>query len=431
MDVSQLALYELLFDRVAEAGLANRVADVVLAAFEGDAALSVAVAGTGSDDRGAPQQRPAVEQPPEIFLEKVTVSGFRGIGPVSTLPLRPGPGLTLVVGRNGSGKSSFAEAIELAMTGDSYRWSGRSSVWRDGWRNLHKPDPAALDVTVSMEGEPGPTIIRRSWTADANLDNSVSTLQPYGKARQPWDGAGWSGPLQTYRPFLSYAELGALVDGKPSEMFDALQAILGLDQLVAAEKRLGDTRKRLEDICKAPKRTLPTIISELDGCTDPRAARAVEAVSGRSWDLDAAEAIATGTVQAVQSEDQQALTALLRLQVPPDEQLTDVCDQLRSAVATLVAVAGTPAVQARNQARLLRAALEHHGRVGDGPCPVCRTGALDENWRQEAVEQINELESAATVAESADQQLRAALSAGHGLVSPLPAVLRPRRGFRH
>lgn len=53
----------------------------------------------------------------------MTVEGFRGIGAEATLHVQPGPGLTLIVGRNGSGKSSFAEAAELAVTGASRRWS--------------------------------------------------------------------------------------------------------------------------------------------------------------------------------------------------------------------------------------------------------------------------------------------------------------------
>jgi hypothetical protein len=66
------------------------------------------------------------------------------IGPEATLDLTPDPGLTLVVGRNGSGKSSFAEGLELLLTGDTYRWSQRSKVWRDGWRNLHHPKAALI-----------------------------------------------------------------------------------------------------------------------------------------------------------------------------------------------------------------------------------------------------------------------------------------------
>jgi hypothetical protein len=53
-----------------------------------------------------------VAEPPGAYLRSIGVEGFWGIGPRSTLTLKPGPGLTLVVGRNGSGKSSFAEGLE-------------------------------------------------------------------------------------------------------------------------------------------------------------------------------------------------------------------------------------------------------------------------------------------------------------------------------
>ena len=55
------------------------------------------------------------------------MEGFRGIGPATTLRLSPQPGLTIVAGRNGSGKSSLSEALELVLTGDTYRWKKRLS----------------------------------------------------------------------------------------------------------------------------------------------------------------------------------------------------------------------------------------------------------------------------------------------------------------
>ena len=70
---------------------------------------------------------PVAAAPRIAFLRTITVEGFRGIGPKATLDLTPGPGLTLVVGRNGSGKSSFAEGLELLLTGDTYRWKKRSA----------------------------------------------------------------------------------------------------------------------------------------------------------------------------------------------------------------------------------------------------------------------------------------------------------------
>ncbi len=77
-------------------------------------------------------------RPPTVFLRTVEVEGFRGIGQPVTLNLVPGPGLTLVVGRNGSGKSSIAEALEMLLTGSNQRWAPpRQKVWAEGWRNLH------------------------------------------------------------------------------------------------------------------------------------------------------------------------------------------------------------------------------------------------------------------------------------------------------
>ena len=83
---------------------------------------------------GTPPGKPLGKAPAEpaspriAFLRTITVEGFRGIGPKATLDLTPGPGLTLVVGRNGSGKSSFAEGLELLLTGDTYRWRDRSRI---------------------------------------------------------------------------------------------------------------------------------------------------------------------------------------------------------------------------------------------------------------------------------------------------------------
>ena len=113
------------------------------------------------------------EAPPHRLPPPITAQGFRGIGPQATLDLTPGPGLTLVVGRNGSGKSSFAEGLELLFTGDTYRWSQRSKVWRDGWRNLHHPK-AALAAEFALEGERGAA----PWRANGRTGPTSPTPPP-------------------------------------------------------------------------------------------------------------------------------------------------------------------------------------------------------------------------------------------------------------
>ena len=102
-------LKRLVHDRLATEDLLQKNwASLVLAACDGrdivDAILNNAKAAAVADAK-----TPVVKHA-GAYLTSLAVEGFRGIGARQTLALTPGPGLTIVVGRNGSGKSSFAEA---------------------------------------------------------------------------------------------------------------------------------------------------------------------------------------------------------------------------------------------------------------------------------------------------------------------------------
>jgi hypothetical protein len=158
---------------------------LVLAALDGSAALSGYL--DGSAARPRPEEAAAAEQPPTreplgAYLKSITVEGFRGIGKKLTLDLPPGRGLTLVVGRNGSGKSSFADALELLLTGDTYRWSHRAKVWKQGWRNLHHKT-AAIEAEFFVEGDK-PTTVTSRWKDDADLEAAETFAQSHGKPRR-------------------------------------------------------------------------------------------------------------------------------------------------------------------------------------------------------------------------------------------------------
>src|SRR5881409_2117515 len=130
----------------ADGSLGDGWGDLVLGALEGSDGLEAQLAGSSASP--PPLAAPASPAPTGAFLRSVAVEGFRGIGRAQTLEVPPGPGLTLVVGRNGSGKSSFAEALEVLLTGDSLRWVGRSKIWKEGWRSLHHPDAAVIDADL-------------------------------------------------------------------------------------------------------------------------------------------------------------------------------------------------------------------------------------------------------------------------------------------
>ncbi len=414
----------LVLDRLAASAVADSVGDLVIAALLGDDELAAAVECGGTSIPARPTATAdGSGVPAATYLKSVTVEGVRGIGPRQALRVAPGPGLTLVMGRNGSGKSSFAEAVELAMTGDSKRWSGRTSVvWRDGWRNLHEPTPCRIGVELAVDGVPGATTLVREWAPDADLDEATSYVQPHGKPRTTADDMNWSKPLEVHRPFLSYDELGALIDGRPSDMYDAVQAILGLDQLVDAERRLNATRKRLDDSAKSARRTLDPLLIRLHEHPDERANAAASTLTGRTWDLDQAEALATGA-----EPDDQGLTTRLRqvasIELAERAQVTQAVAALRDAHACCAALTGTPAADARRLADLLTTALAHHQQHPGEDCPVCGGRSLDGAWAEKTRTEVERLRAIAYEADEAQRTLDAAHRALRGMATAAPYIL--------
>ena len=142
---------------------------LILGALDSDEMFAEALRGDAGPivrpDRA--HQAPATE-PVGAFLRSIEVSGFRGVGPTVRVPLHPGPGLVVIAGRNGSGKSTIAEALEMALTGKSYRWLNRTAVWTGSWRNLHGGATTSIRVEIAEEGV-GITTLGLDWTAEADL----------------------------------------------------------------------------------------------------------------------------------------------------------------------------------------------------------------------------------------------------------------------
>lgn len=405
----------MIFDRLTEADLPGPVADIVVAALLGDDDLDAAL-GPGSWQRPPASQPATAGEVPEFFLRSVTVQGFRGIGAEVTLRVQPGPGLTLVVGRNGSGKSSFAEAAELAVTGASRRWSHNTAA-RAGWRNLHASGMSRVAVGLAANGQAGTMTLGREWAAGADLEDAATYFQRPGARREPGVPAGWAGPLELYRPFLSYSELGTLVDGKPSEMYDTLQAILGLGQLIAAEGRLTGVRRQLDEISKTARLALPDLLARLAAHSDERARQAHAALSAKQWDLSAVEALAVGE-QPADSGIPGSLRQVIMLDLPAPEAVIGAAERLARAGQELARQAGTPSADAQRTASLLTAALAHYADHPGGPCPVCAGRPLDEPWAAAARAEVSRL---TVTAREADAAVRERDEAARALRTILPS----------
>ncbi len=405
----------LIFDRLAEADLPGPVADLVIAALLGDDDLG-AVLGSQSWQRPSAPQESAAGAVPGFFLRSIEVEGFRGIGAAATLEVQPGPGLTLVVGRNGSGKSSFAEAAELAVTWASKRWSHNTAA-RTGWRNIHTAGISRVVVGLVADGRAGTTVLAREWPPGTALEDANAYVQEPGARREPGAPAGWAEPLELYRPFLSYSELGTLVDGKPSEMYDALQAILGLDQLVDAERRVSGARKQLDETARAARQALPELLSRLAAHPDERARQAQSALSGKQWDLGAVDALAVGE-QAPDTGIPARLHQVTALELPSPEAINAAAERLAKAEQDLTGQAGTPAADARRTANLLSAALTHYADHPGALCPVCAGRDLDEPWAVAARREVSRL---AVIARTADAAISERDEAAQALRTLLPS----------
>ncbi|CAJ1497788.1 AAA family ATPase [[Mycobacterium] kokjensenii] len=401
---------------------------LVAAALQGDEEL---VDQLGSDQPMS--QRPESEPPAQVtplraFLRSITVEGFRGIGPSATLELRPYCGLTVVSGRNGSGKSSFAEAMEYALTGASYRFSKKSKHWRDSWRNLHDTGGAAVRVEFAMEPDDeraGTTAtIGVDWAADAELDDAQRWAQIKGQKKTGIEALGWEQALLTHRPLMSYDELGGLLEDAPSTLYDALNRLLGLDEIADADRRLKDAERRLGLRRKAANDARTQLVRQLDAAADPRADQIKKLIARKPYDLEAVSAIVLGT-----TTDQAAAIARLRtiaeVVVPDPATAAGVANELRAAIDANVSGTDAAVKALTARATLLREALHLHQNIAGGPCPVCETGTLDQQWYDAAVGRLQELDAGTAEHQAVTQRLvraREAAESFFGKVSAVPAV---------
>ena len=402
-----------------EGSAADAWGGLVLAALESPGALEAQIVG------GASSPREDVARTPKAlvgaFLQKVAVEGFRGIGPAQTLELRPGPGLTLVVGRNGSGKSSFAEGLEVLLTGDSLRWKDRAAVWREGWRNLHHP-AASLTATFLVEGERGPCVVSRRWEKEAPFEGADVTAQLHDKPGSDLGSLGWTTALRTHRPFLSYNELGSLLDEGPSKLYDALSSILGLEDLVAALGALQEARRSREKAHKDATDARGRLLERLRDVDDPRARRVVAAIEGKEWDLGAVDEVLGGLAsQGSGAAETDVIRGMASLEPPDPARVAAAVAEMRGAAAAVRSSQETAAARSRDAAALLESALRYHEAHGDGDCPVCgRKGALDGAWKKKQREAAARLREAAREADTVHQRAEAARRQWEGL-APLKA----------
>lgn len=396
---------------------------LVLAALDSDEALAAALGGEAvAKPRPEPASTGGEDAPtPKMYLERIQVSGFRGIGPTAEIRLQPGPGLTVVCGRNGSGKSSFADGLEVLFTGHLKRWERRSREWSTTWRCLHAGD-TAIRAEVLVDGTPGVAVLERRWTADQPIDGPTTTVQVAGQPRTTIDDFGWARAAGEFRPFLSHAELEALLDS-PMALHRQLNDLLGLDDLDTAAERLRNARTALDRASKAHKEPGQALIEALRSSDDERSAALLVLIEARKPDLDAVEKMAVSSDES-HTTSGAALAALDAIAIPTFDELTEASDALRRSATAVIEADTHTAAGAETTAALLRAVLDHTAAHPGADCPVCGTaGVIDDDWRARTNEALAAHEQATAQLTRARRELTQVTARATSLVRPAPPAL--------
>jgi ABC-type lipoprotein export system ATPase subunit len=306
------------------------------------------------------------------------------------------------------------------LTGTNSRWKDKAAVWSQNWRNLHAGNPAEIRIGITEEGS-GTTTIGVDWPADAIAVNEAkSWVQRDGQKREATTTLGWSAALEMYRPLLSYDELGGILEGRPSDFYDELYKLLGLEQLTEAMARLDNEVKRLRQPAGDLKKARDALRPTLEGHEDPRAAMALAQIKKTKPNLGAVRPLITqGAASTVASAWQQAK----RLTAPTTGEIEAKCAALRSAAASEQEETQRSDALAADRSKLLEQSLTFHEQHGTQRCPVCGKGTLDDDWAvaaRAALEQDQSAAEALTAARAAAQQARSALVAVVRAVSAPP-----------
>lgn len=352
-----------------------------------------------------------------IYLNHISAMSFRGIGGRVDVPLTPTPGLVLITGRNGSGKSSLAEACELALSKAIVR-AGKSSTQSEGLTNLHKSVSAEVGVGLRIDGVGDVSI---DCTLDKDDVSSAIHRVRAGADRYDLDKHGWSDAIGRYRPILTYGELAAIASAKPSDLFDPINNIIGLDALTTADQLLLKSGAEHSKPLKTAESIHKSLLAELQTIDDPRAKDLLVVLSGKQPDVVAARAVLAGTSGA-SVEVRQRLDAWALMTGPSSVSAIQAAEALAEARDHADAVAAGVAGRVGRLAELLDLAIAHREH-DDEMCPICGQGRLDETWLSSARQRAREAREAASDVTTASLTLDRAREAARKLITASPPVL--------
>lgn len=304
-----------------------------------------------------------------MSIERIRVRGVRGIKDDVTVTLK-GRSL-LVLGDNGTGKSSLDAALRWALTGANEPTEDPSFTTPESFRRHVQTPPSHPAVHIEFK------------------DGSFVTVRP-GSIETSGNGEQYRNACKAAPPFLRRDELLNVLTSKPGERFRYFESFLGLEPVDHAIKGLGDERSALEQRVSTLRgmtdAQLSALRALLPGGQDPefrnvdayrvwafeRAKELGIALSGSEWGELVREVRAAAQLATTgRLEEQRGLLTVLAQDIKnaAERWMSWSAESVNSLLADLNAAEAQGSLH--EMVDLIEHALSHLRKKPGDRCPVC------------------------------------------------------------
>jgi recombinational DNA repair ATPase RecF len=301
------------------------------------------------------------------MITELRVRGVRGIAGECTLPIG---GRALVIhGGNGTGKSSFARALEWALTGRENPPAGRAVSDEESYRRHVLAKPADPRVEVSFRGG-GKIIVTPEGE---EISNSAAAIRE---------------ACVRASPFLRRSQVLEVVAGRPIDRFRYLEGYLDLEQADQLREALAERAQAAKGEVEKAEADHASLLRQMAGrlawgesWTPPESlagleAMLVEAAARAGLAPQRTESLAALAARARRNLDRDPAATRTRLSLAQDgigEVAREAEPDLEASKERVGRTEGVePEADLAELLALARGHFENRGEARD--CPVCRQG---------------------------------------------------------
>jgi DNA repair exonuclease SbcCD ATPase subunit len=174
-----------------------------------------------------------------IYLERIELSNFRAFGDSFSLELPNGPGITLVYGPNGFGKTTLFDGIEWCLTNDISRFSPY----------LSGTATKRIQHLTRLGAPKGSHRVSLSFTATEPIDRGRGFVPDSRDIvrllkRPDWPEVSDLGRYLSITHFLGQSAAQRFSVKQPTDQWEALKGPVGIDRLNHIKDRIGGQATR-------------------------------------------------------------------------------------------------------------------------------------------------------------------------------------------